>query len=185
MMQEHLTLRGECRGFQTFLDYEEVKNPQTGLIELMPIDTKEKVPGTDTGWVKNTIQDALINYLAYKIGTNTNNQALDNLHTYQGATYGISATQEGEDGIAYHSTANNNLDNYFVTTLNAGGGVSDGYIEFYGYLDGPLTLAGLLHLGFNYEQANEAYEFLFASISISQVVAASRRYGHYWKITLS
>jgi len=174
---ERPSIIGECRGFQTYLEYE----PNEAGV-LMPIDTKIKVPGTDTGWVKNAIQDGLLNYIAYKIGTDTNDQALDDLHAFN-TNHLVSSNQEGEDGISHFNAGTADFDYYLVTTLNDGGGASDGYIEFYGYIDGAVTLDGSLYLGNNYEHANEVYEFIFSIIPISQTVLSARRYGHYWKLT--
>lgn len=176
-LQEGIQIKGECRGFQTYLEYEPNK---AGI--LMPIDTKQKVPGTDTGWVKNTIQAGLTQYLAYKLGTNTTNRALDSLFAADGA---IGGGDDGDDGIHNGESLGGGPAGYkLATTLNDGGTEAESYIEFYGYIDGAVTLE-YLTLGHDYLHASEVFNTVFAGIAVNQTVAASRRYGHYWKITLA
>ena len=148
------------RGFQTDL--------KTGLY----------VPGTYFE-DHNTIQNDFRYYLAYKIGTNTTDQALNNLWTSDGA---LGSGDSGYDGIA-HGAAGTALDYKFATSLNAGGDNSLTYIEYYGYIDGAVTLSGNLYLGFTYVHGGTTFTKLYSTYDINTSVAASRRYHFYWKIT--
>lgn len=152
------------KGWQTDL--------KTGLI----------VPDT-TFYDYNTLQNDLKYYLAYKIGTDASDHAMDNLFDVDGA---MSGSHLSHDGIAHGSTSVN-LDYAFHTTLNAGGDNSTLYIEFYGYIDGgPISLNNNLYLG-QVVTGSTPYPFLYeyASYDINTSVAAGRRFHFYWRITIA
>jgi hypothetical protein len=153
---------GITRGFQT--------DNRTGLL----------VPGTYFENLRNTIQNDLKYYLAYKMGTNTTDQAMNNLFTVGGA---IGGGHAGEDGMA-HGTGGV-ADYAFVTTLNAGGDNSAEYIEFYGYIVGAVTLNNNLYLGFNMQWPGQDFAKTYAEYDINTSVGAGRTFHFYWKITVT
>lgn len=167
--KNEISVKGFCRGFQTYLDKD---GKDTGII----------VSGTNVPWHQNTLGNDLKYYLAYKIATDTTDQAMDALFTGNGAVAGLSA-QNGKDGIAHG--AGGTMDYLFTTTKNVGGTNAEAYVEFYGYVDGAATLTSTLYLGFNYVHATYELTKKNSSVSINQTVASGRRYHHYWKITVS
>jgi hypothetical protein len=130
----------------------------------------------------NTIYTDLKAYLAYKIGTNTVDQTMDNLFTAQ-----TLATQNGKDGMCQASTSYaNSTDTVFITTLNDGGDNSDEFIEFYGYITGETSLAPTLILGYNMlATTTKQFTKLYAHYTINTTVAASRNYHFYWKLSFA
>ncbi len=172
-----IEIEGHCRGFQTELDFVE----KNGV--LIPIDTERVVPRTR--WKScNTLDNGLLYYLAYKIGTNTTDRALDSLFTASGSQAGVGAAQNAKDGIVLNiggSTAH-----ILLTTLNAGGAEGEAFIEFYGNIDGSIpTFVGSLVIGHNYDNSEPDFTTKFSSVSVSQAIAANRRYHHYWKFTFA
>ena len=134
---------------------------------------------------KNTIQNALKYYLAYKIGADVTNLAMDNLFTASGTQAGVGAAQDGKDGIT-HGTGAINLVNYILqTTKNAGGTNAENYIEFYGLYDGAATLTGYLHAGNAYDNSNTALDWCFSSVAVNTTTAAGQKFHYYWKFTIS
>jgi len=151
----------------------------TGHVLMFQTDIKTGtlVPGT----VKedhNAITDTLKAYLAQKIGDDSVNYAIDNL-------FSSATPADGQDGIAHGDPSTYDVDNAFVTTKNAGGDGSETYIEFYGYIDGAVTLNQSLLLGHNYQAATYNFEKVFATYDINETVDSGRRYHFYWKITIS
>ena len=175
-MQNDLKISGSVMEFQT----------KRGIIipTSQDIDqyVNEIIPGTFKE-SKNTIGTDLKNYLIYKVTDTATDQALNNLTT--GSTI---SGQTGKDGIVY-GTASTDLDGALITTKNAGGTGAENYVEFYGYIDGAVTLQDYLYLGFNIvlNGTTSLYELtkLYASYAINQTVDASRRYHFYWKLTIS
>ena len=231
---EELKIQGWCRGRQTYLEYEE----KNGVI--VPIDTGIVVPGTDTGWEKNTIQSNFLYYVPYHLakssiattgspitsgtiqrgniykvtgtavvqsgvtipancifvsdGTTVTwgggavtlckaGYDMGTLFASQGTRASVGAANAGKDGIAHFDP--DIADYILLTTLNAGGTDAEAYLEFYGYIDGVATLSVILELGARYDNSTYTFAKKWATVSISQSVAAARRYGHYWKITIS
>ncbi len=174
-----IDIEGHCHGFQTELDFVE----KNGI--LIPIDTGRMVPHTE--WrQKNTIKAALFNYIAYKLGTDTTDNALDLLFTSSGTKAGVGAAMAGRDGIIEGTEGVPVITHLLLTTLNDGGTNAEAYIEFYGHITGSINLVPHLFLGHNYDNAgNGDFGTIFSTVSISQTVAASRRYHHYWKITFA
>jgi len=161
-----LGIRGSVRSHQTWLD-------ERGL------DSGEIVRGTEMK-DHNTIHDDLKAYLAYKIGTDTTDQALDDLFTTE-----VEASEVGNDGIAYNPSTG--VIKPFVTTLNSGGDNSETYIEFYGYRTNSgasaYQLAGYLRIGFNLAGGVGTYAFsdVFAEYIVNTSIEVDRRYHFYWK----
>jgi hypothetical protein len=127
---------------------------------------------------KNTIQNGLTYYLAYKIGTDTTDRALNNLFSADGSPSG----HGGEDGIAHHDGSE--IDLIFDTTLSVGGNNSVSYIEFYGFIDGSATLDTSLYLGHNMIVTPYQFTTTFATYSINTSVASGRRFHFYWRINI-
>ena len=172
-----IEVEGHCRGFQTELDYVE----KNGI--LFPIDTGKVVPHTE--WkARNTLQTGLLYYLAYKIGTNTTDRALDDLFISSGLVAAVGAANDGKDGIVEGPSGAAEVEGILVTTLNDGGTEAEAYIEFYGYMEGAYSLDDNLILGHNFVDSTDSITE-FSKVSINQEVAANRRYHHYWKITLA
>lgn len=177
-----IPIRGFCRGHQTELDFVKGKD---GI--LVPKDTGFVIK--DTMWDgENTITDKLRAYLAYKIGADVTDYAMDSLFAAEGLVAGndekggiIEAVSTGSTG----SISPGDVDTCFITTLNDGGDNTEVYIEFYGYKTGSYTIDDYLILGQGYENTDDSMDHVFAYISASQSIAANRRYHHYWKITLS
>ena len=174
-----IEIEGHCRGFQTELDFV----GRNGI--LVPIDTGKIVPNTE--WdSKNTITTALLYYLAYKVGTDTTDRALDNLFASEGTKAGVGAANASKDGIVEGTYGLPAVDHILLTVLNSGGTEAQAYIEFYGYITGAVTLDSYLSIGHNYSNAGDgSLTKRFSDIAISQVVAADRRYHHYWKWTFA
>ena len=172
-----IEIEGHCRGFQTELDFVE----KNGI--LVPIDTGRIVPHTEFR-CKNTIQPAFLYYLAYKVGTDTTDRALNALFTDNGTQAGVGAAQNAKDGIA-HGQSPNAIDYILETVLNDGGTEAEAYIEFYAFITGAATLDQFLYIGFAYANGSTNFTKLWSYISISQAVAANRRYHHYWKFTFA
>ena len=130
---------------------------------------------------KNTILNSFRYYLAYKIGTDTIDQAMDNRFTVGAA---LSAGDNGYDGIAYGQTTSL-LENKLDTDINAGGDNATNYIEFSGSIAGPIGLAGLLVLGQNYVHGSTAFTNSHATYNIAVNVDSGRTFYFYWRLTLS
>jgi len=129
----------------------------------------------------NTIQDHLRWYLAYKIGTNTTNQAMDDLFSSDGAPGGGNIN---EDGIA-HGVNIASIDLIFDSSLSVGGDNNLSYIEFYGFIDGPQTLSDNLYLGHNLISIGpNELDKEYASYDINTSVSAGRRFHFYWRINI-
>ena len=135
------------------------------------------VPGT-VHVDHNTITDTLKAYLAKKLADNSDDWALDNLFT-------SSTPADTQDGIAHGDASDGSVTNAFITTKNAGGDGTETYIEFYGKIDGAVTLNDHLLLGHNYQAAVTAFEKVFATYAINETVASGRTYHFYWKITIA
>jgi len=124
----------------------------------------------------NTIQNDLRYYLAYKIGTNTTDQALNDLFSADG-------TPITGDGIA-HGTSPTSITEVFDTSLSLGGDNSTNYIEFYGFIDGSVTLGDNLYLGFGLTLSPNEFSKYYASYDINTSVASGRRFHFYWRISV-
>ena len=159
---------GSVRGHQTWLD-------EHGR------DSGEIVPGSQLE-DKNTIEDALKAYLAYKIGTDTTDYALNNLFTADEATpFG---TMAGLDGIVIYDAVPGDW-NTFITTLNDGGDNTETYIEYYGYHTNSGGSAESLVSELRLLHSLNSSEIVFASYTIGTTLADGRRYHFYWKISFA
>jgi len=156
-----INLIGSVRYFQ--------RDKLTGLI----------IPGTEVE-SKNTIVEDLSFYLAYKIGTDTINQSLSSRFTV-GGTIGIG--DNGDDGIAYGTSTISGLTHKLDTDINAGGALTESYIEFSGNIDGPLSLAGYLQLGHDYGLG--AFSEPYAYYAITTTIESGRTFYFYWRLTLT
>ena len=128
---------------------------------------------------KNTVQTGMTYYLAYKIGTNTTDRALDDLFDSDGAPGGGNV---GQDGIGHWDGDDINL--ILDTSLSVGGDNSTSYIEFYGFIDGAVTLTGDLQLGHGLIISPNEITTIFATYDINTSVAAGRRFHFYWRINV-
>jgi len=129
----------------------------------------------------NTVENDILYYLAYKIGTNTVNQCVDSRFAAGGA---LAVGDNTSDGIA-HGASSTTLDYKLATSLVAGTGTgSVAYTELLGSIAGAVTLNGYLYIGFNYVHASTAFTKTYFSYNISQTVAAGRTFYFYWRITL-
>ena len=137
------------------------------------------VPGTEFE-DHNTIQNALKYYLAYKIGTDTPDRAMNNLFNTDGAP---GPGNVGQDGIG-HGTNSTSLDLILDTSLSVGGDNTVNYIEFYGFIDGAVTLTDNLYLGQGYIQGPNEFSYEYASYDINTSVAAGRRFHFYWRVQI-
>ena len=129
---------------------------------------------------KNTVQNDLKYYLAYKIGTDTTDQALDNL-------FPTDDTPVVGDGIA-HGVSSTEITEVFATSLSTGGDNSTVYIEFYGYIDGddPSTsLTNNLYLGYGLTLGPSEFSKEYASYDINTSVTLGRRFHFYWRVTIN
>ena len=178
-MQEALDIktRGSVVYFQT----------DSGILipesKAIPDFRKEIIPGTFHQG-RNTIQNALKYYLAYKIGTDITDKALDALTVSSGTVASVGAANDGKDGI-FSGPGSSLVDHILLTTKNAGGIEAEAYVEYYGTIAGSLTLSDTLYLGHNYVNSSTALTTTFATYPINEVVAASRTFHFYWKITIS
>jgi hypothetical protein len=174
-----IEIEGRCRGFQTELDFVE----KNGI--LFPIDTGKIVSGTE--WeARNTLQTGLLYYLPHKLDDDaTANRALDDLFISNGTKASVGAANDGKDGVAHGIIGPVTIDYILQTTLNSGGTEAEAYIEWYAFITGSATLSQQLILGHNYSNSGEDFETDFSYTSISQTVAADRRYHHYWKFTFA
>ena len=163
-MEQHVGIKpiGIVRYFQ--------RDNKTGLI----------VPGTYVE-DKNTIQNDLRHYLAYKIGTDTTNQSLSSRFATGGT---LSDTDDADDGIAYGSYEDS-LSHKLDTDINAGGNNSTNYIEFSGSIAGELNMSGELVLGHHYLQTNTAFNDPYAEYQVTQFIESGRTFYFYWRITLT
>ena len=172
--QEQLSVRGSVRHFETDLD-------------------NNIIPGTLFEG-PNTIQSSLKKYLAWCIAVDKN-LAIDNFFTGSVPATEISAGRL--DGIAFTTSEGpSDIGTCFITTLNVGGDGVERYVEFYGYVEGAVTLNGYLQLGYNLYVdggGNNTFKGIetgtdgnshYASYAINKSVAANRRYHFYWKITI-
>lgn len=174
-----IEIEGHCRGFQTELDFVE----RNGIV--IPIDTGRVVPHTKWS-CKNTIATAFLQYLAYKVGTETTDRALNSLFTGNGTQASVGAAQNGKDGVVHGTLGPSDVDYILQTTLNDGGTEAETYIEFYAFITGAATLTASLHVGHNYANAGDGgLTTVFSTVSVSQTPAANRRYHHYWKFTFA
>ena len=163
-MQKHngIKLIGTVRGFQ--------KDNISGLV----------IPET-VFQGKNLISAPLQYYLAYKIGTNTTDQAVDNRFTTGGT---LSSGDNGYDGIAYGGVSS--LTGKLDTDINAGGDNATSYIEFSGSIAGPVSISSRLYLGWNYVHASTNFTKTYAIYSIGTVdVDSGRTFYFYWRFTLA
>lgn len=158
-MKEELKIGGIVRAFQT---------NENGLI----------IPDTEVV-LSNTIQDSLKNSLSYWIG----DASVGTTPAYFDAQ--DPSTQGGRMGIAA-VTSDDFLTYCFVTSLNAGADGVEEYIEYYGYIDGPVTLQNYLGIVSSVAANNTAPSTMWSKLSISEIeVLDNRRYHVYWKITIS
>jgi hypothetical protein len=130
---------------------------------------------------ENAIWADLMEYFAYKIGTETINQAMDNRFAAAGA---LSSGDNGYDGMAHGASATA-LDYKFDTDLNAGGTNAENYIEWLGTIAGPVSLTGSLFLGFNYAHGSTAFANTYAQYIINTTVDSGRTFYFYWRITVN
>ena len=168
--------------------------PKTPYMELnvrgFQVDTKTGLYVPNTYFEdKNTIQTALKAYLAYKIGTDTTDRALDNRFTYEGPASGASS-MDGYDGIAYESAGD--LAYLYVTSINQGGDNSTSYIEFEGYLvadagTGDInTGTNSMVLGHDYNHgAAPDFTTEFSRYSCALNITQGRTDYFYWRITMT
>ena len=178
-LQQSIGIEGHCKGFQTELDF--VK--KNGI--LTPVDTGIIVPGTMFK-KKNTIANALVYNLSASLGPNATDKALDSLFSANGTKASVGAGQAGNDGIVEGTYGLPQVDHILQTTLNAGGTEAQNWIEYYGYIDGAVTLDSYISIGHNYSNAGDGrLTTYFSNVVISQSVAANRRYHHYWKFTIA
>jgi len=138
------------------------------------------VPGTKVE-DHNTINSDLTFYLAYKIGTNTINQSLNNRFTVGGA---LSSGDNGYDGIAYGGSSDI-LTYKLDTDINAGGTNAENYIEFVGSIAGPLVMSGVLVLGGNYLHSVPTLVDIYATYNISADIESGRTFYFYWRLTVT
>lgn len=138
------------------------------------------VPGTKFE-DHNLIYNDLLYYLPYKTGTNTVNQAMDNLFAASGT---LSSGDNGYDGIAY-GVSSTGLTHKLDTDLNTGGDLATAYVEFSGSIAGSINLSAYLYLGFNYTHASTAFADTYAQYDINQNVESGRTFYFYWRLTLS
>jgi len=176
-MKNGLEIFGEVRGFETKLEFEE----KNGL--LIPHDTGIVVAGSEYE-KRNTLSSLLSYYLPCELGANRTDQAMDSLFASSGTVASVGAANNGKDGIVAIDE-DLLISHIFTTTLNAGGTNAENYIEFYGTIDGSVTLTPYLGIGFNYVNATTSFTKSYATTTINKTIAANRRYHHYWKITVS
>lgn len=163
-MEEYIGIKpvGTVKYFQ--------RDNRTGLI----------IPGTYVE-DKNTVQDDLRYYLAYKTGTNTTNQALDSRFTVGGT---LSGADDGDDGIAY-GVSSDILSHKLDTDINAGGDNAINYIEFSGSIAGELNMSGVLVLGGDYDNSIPTLLDIYATYSITVFIESGRTFYFYWRLTLT
>lgn len=163
----------------------EIKIPVTGSVRYFQRDniTGLIVPGTEHE-DHNIIQNDLLNYLSYKIGTDTINQSISNRFTVGGT---IDSGDDGYDGIGYSaSSPTEALTHKLDTDINAGGDLTELYIEFSGSIAGALNMTGYLQLGHNYDDVPSAlFNDLYAYYSISANIEAGRTFYFYWRLTIT
>jgi len=183
-MKNKLGIRGEVKFFQT----EKGIELPTSFKNLTKEQKDLIIPGSLTE-DNNTISTNLKNYLAYKIGTDTTDRALDALTISDGLVASVGAANNGKDGMFWGVTAPSYTDVLVLgildTSLNTGGTEAEAYIEFYGFVDGSQTVSSQLSLAHNYVDATTKVSTIFATYALSETVAASRRFHFYWKITIS
>jgi hypothetical protein len=176
--RDKIKIIGTVHDFQTELRF--IRNYQ-GIME--PIDT-----GIVT-WekkYKNTVHTPLLNHLAHRIAANTNNYAMDNLFTSQGTEAAVGTAMNGFDGIFHYNKDDvEQIEHILLTTLNVGGAGVTAYSEFYGYINGAVTLNHYLGVGYNYIDATTLMTAIFAYTAITTTVAANRRFHRYWRFTFS
>ena len=158
----------------------EVKIKLAGNVKMWQTDleTGHMVPGTEKE-EHNTIGSDLKAYLAQSMAA-TVDEAIDNFIDSDAYTV-------DKDGIAYIISGAAVHANWFITSLNDGGDGTETYVEFYGCIDGAVTLNGTLQLGYELTGGADASVFTstFATYTINEVVPAARRFHFYWKVTMS
>ena len=117
-------------------------------------------------------------------------KAINNLFDDSGEGASVINAHLTEDGIAFGSGDGNDFNGILETTVNQGGAGSNPYIEFYGefYNDtaSSITIGSYLNLGRDiYLDSIYYFRTLFSTYAMSDTVAAGRRFGVYWRITLS
>jgi len=143
-----------------------------------------EIPGTRKT-SHNSIEDALLAYLAHCIASDQN-LALDALFDDEDPATAVGGGKT--DGIGFYNAGLLEVTKCFETTKNDGGDGSETYVEFYGFVTGAFTLNGVLQLGYLLaDGGGGTYNFtkIFASYTINESVAASRKFHFYWKISLS
>lgn len=176
--KNRIQIKGTTYDFMTELEF--VK--RDGI--LVPFDTGIKVWEKEG---KNTISTGLTYHLAHRIAASTNDYALNNLFGTQGTRVAEGATNAGKDGIVHYDKEDiQQTEHFFLTVLNVGGTGAQNYSEFYGYINGAVTLDHYLGIGYNYVNSGQ-YQMtvIFADNSVSTTVAVNRRFHRYWKFTLS
>jgi len=176
--KNRIQIKGTTYDFMTELEF--IK--RDGII--IPFDTGIKIWEKEG---KNSIDTGLTCHLAHRIAANTNNYALDNLFGTQGTRAAEGATNAGKDGIVHWDKLDlGQVEHFLLTVLNVGGTGGQGYSEFYGYINGAVTLNHYLGIGYNYVNSGPYnMTVMFAENSISTTVAINRRFHRYWKFTLS
>jgi hypothetical protein len=158
----------------------ELKIKVAGVVKSWQTDleTGAMVPGTEKE-EHNTIGSDLKAYLAESMAVNVD-EAINNF-------IASDAYAADKDGIAYIAAGAAIHSHWFVTSLNDGGDGTETYVEFYGYVDGAVTLNGTLQLGYKLIGGASASVFTstFATYTINEVVPAARRFHFYWKVTMS
>lgn len=162
MEEVGLRLKGSVRYFN--------RDDRTGLI----------VPGTEV-IDHNTITLDVTWYLAYKIGTHTIDQSMSNLFTVGGT---IDTGDNGQDGIAYGTAAEDSLTHKLDTDLNAGGDNATNYIEYVGSIAGPLNMTAYLQLGEQVILGNQ-FSTVNAYYNINNNIESGQTFYFYWRLTVT
>ena len=144
------------------------------------IETGDVIPGSEKV-DHNTIGTDLKAYLAQSMAESVD----ESIKTAD--LIASDAYSAGKSGIAYIIAGAAVHANWFVTAINDGGDGTETYVEFYGYIDGAVTLNGSLQLGSILTGGASASVFTntFATYTINEVVPAARRFHFYWKVTMS
>ena len=161
----------------------EIKVPVTGSVRYFQRDniTGLIVPGTEHE-DHNVIQNDLLYYLPYKIGTDTINQSISNRFTVGGT---IDSGDDGQDGIGYGTATVDSLTHKLDTDINAGGDLTETYIEFVGSIAGAINMTGYLQLGHDYDDVPSArFNDLYAYYNISSNVEAGQTFYFYWRFAI-
>ena len=146
------------------------------------LDTGVIVPGTKQ-INHNTIGSDLKKYLAHVMAVTTD-ESIKEADLQTSITFVYEA---GKSGIAFVLSGASYQSEWFITEINDGGDGIEAYVEFYGYIDGAVTLNGTLQLGsvLTGGASTAVYTNTFATYTINETVPAARRFHFYWKVTMS